>query len=142
MTTTPEMVESVARAVYGKRPDFYEVWEHTTTSEPGKELVRKEESWEDAHPGSRDDCRDIARAAIAAHESALAAAGLVIVPREPTEAMQLAGHRAHTGSRGAGRGFYFDTAKIYRAMNAAALEPQDATTASPIRAAPGGGREE
>ncbi len=37
---------------------------------------------------------EIARAAINAHETALADAGLVIVPREPTEAMITAGYTA------------------------------------------------
>ena len=78
---------------------------------------------------------DTAKAAIEAHETALEAEGLVIVPREPSRAMMVAGIDAAPMGRvkyddgGAlGKWVSYDTdqcAEIYKAM-LAALEGKDA----------------
>ena len=47
--------------------------------------------WEELTDDGREFWSEQARAAIEAHTQALADAGYVIVPREPTEAMELAG---------------------------------------------------
>jgi len=51
----------------------------------------KPHGWDDAHDNDHAEAIALARAAIAAHEAALSAAGLVIVPQEPTEATINAG---------------------------------------------------
>ncbi len=90
MTTTPEMVESVARAIY----------ERLTGG-----------SWDDLHLKGlklafvEGMYRDVARAAIEAHEAALAAAGLVIVPKEPTKRMKF-NDRLYWVLQGATAGFF------------------------------------
>lgn len=48
--------------------------------------------------------------------TALESSGYQVRPRDATERMAEAGHRAHTADRG--RGFYFDTMKIDTAMTA------------------------
>ncbi len=77
MTAAPEKVESVARALYEAQCGPLDSWLN---------LCMK--------TGARNRWDRLARAAIKAHEAALADAGLVIVPREPTEAMKLAGARS------------------------------------------------
>lgn len=72
MSNSPEIVEHVARAL---EADF---------ADP---------AWDDLAETAREAWRESARAAIAAHIAALAAAGYVIVPREPTEAMIEASNR-------------------------------------------------
>ena len=83
-----EMIERVARAIAG--PMASAPWEDV----PGKRV------WEmyTTH----------ASAAIAAHKAALAEAGLVIRPRQPTTAMQIIGNQAIQEEKSAGY--------VYRAM--------------------------
>ena len=72
---TDEIEEAVAAAI----------WDSQETSEPGDWEITKrvcgEDHWE------VKECYQQARAAIAAHKSALAKAGLKILPREPTQEM-------------------------------------------------------
>lgn len=80
-------------------------------------------------PGREAFIEMLARAAIEAHEAALAAAGLVIVPREPTEAMIAAGTWADIPGGRHGESTFressideADAPVIYRAMIGAAPE--------------------
>lgn len=83
-------IEAVANAILSKVPEGY---------------------------GMREaEARDYARAAISAHKAALADAGLVIVPREPTEAMLRAGSIHRLPLRGEIGLPSSDAAEAWRAM--------------------------
>lgn len=82
MTDVPEMVERVARAMATRVRYKIDEGNPAIGRRPGY-LVYTEEAWQQLAEG--------AIAAIEAYEAALAAAGLVIVPREPTELMLDAG---------------------------------------------------
>lgn len=115
MTATPEKVAQVARAVEAELDRGFDSWLERWSSPAG--------IYEDAPPPpSRHKTApaQIARAAIEAHEAALEAAGLVIVPREPTDEMIW----AYYGSpKDSGK-------QMWEAMLNAALEPtKDAITA-------------
>ena len=67
---------------------------------------------------------ETAKAAIAAHEAALKAEGLVIVPREPSEAMLLAGARSIGKTMGTAN--HIERARSCWQAMLAALEVKDA----------------
>ena len=101
--TVPPKVESVARALAGAST--------AGVKDPATVL------------------RIYARAAIEAHETALADAGLVIVPREPTEAMLRASRSVDYEEK--------SRSNSYRAMIRAALEAENRRQRGRVRIAGG-----
>ena len=80
----------------------------------------KDADWEGAEEALKEDWLGPAKAAIEAHEKALEAQGLVIVPREPTDEMLEADDQKD--GRGYASGYYRE---VWQAM-LAALEGKDA----------------
>ena len=72
-----DMIERVARAIWNRHEQ--------------RLPKRTQITWGQGSTFGHEQGLEDARAAIRAHEEALAVAGYVIVPREPTEAMRLAG---------------------------------------------------
>ena len=97
-----DLVERVARAITRT------FWTRTYDQETGTIGILTAEHWQIN--------KDLARAAIAAHESALAEAGYVIVPREPTGEMIAAGNAS--GIKASVRTV---TSDVWRAMVEAAV---------------------
>jgi hypothetical protein len=92
--------ETIARALFATR--FSAEWET--------------DRWARARAMCRDEADDVLRA--------LDEAGMVVVPREPTEAMQVAGAaiwRGITGQTGRPRDKHPITAEAYRAMISASV---------------------
>lgn len=86
MSDTDTLVEAVARGLYAQWPNQFKETRPTTMVEPAYETVWVSESWEEMiqnTPSRRLELLDAARAAL----SAIEAAGLRVVPVEPTPTM-------------------------------------------------------
>lgn len=120
MTDIPEKVERVARAL--NKFAWASVDHHLAPANPsGAELSIKWMGYEQATKQTEQSIRDAMRA-IDAHEAALAAAGLVIVPREPTGELVSAGLEAfeRRTPNGYDGPITLRIAQAYKAMVAAA----------------------
>jgi hypothetical protein len=116
-------VEKVARAIYGA------AFEPSNEAEAKRQKPSPGWCWERCGEQQREFATRQAHAAIAAYEEALEEEGMVVVPREPTNAMQIAVlDEFNDATVRDAKASAWDWQRAYKAALAAAPSPKDTDT--------------